>query len=389
MNIKDYQCQICENKSLRKIDIYSDLIRVTSDCRPFKKGGVLTVCEVCGAVQKINNANWRKELKEIYSKYFAYHQSGGEEQKVFDSKEGIVNSRSNVVVNRLKDYISSGQNCELLDIGCGNGVTLKAFSNIFPQWVLNGFEIGDEHLSTLNKIKKFNKLYNGDIGKINNKFELISMVHSLEHFQEPKKILKEIAKNLSTNHLFIEVCNIEDNPFDVLVADHLMHFSPETLERLVVEAGFSVTAVETNWIPKEISMLCKVGAPLKGSFVNGHVMRIKPSQIYEKTTSYVMWLRQLVQSADNLIALNGPIGIFGSSIAATWLASQLIGNVKFFVDEDSSRIGREHLGLPIISPDAAPKSSSILIPLAPKIADAIYLRLKERGGKYVLPPELI
>ncbi len=388
MILKNNHCQICKNESLQKIDFFSDLIRVTSDCRPYKKGGVLTVCQVCGAVQKINNATWRSELQEIYGNYFAYHQSGGEEQKVFDNNLGSIHSRSDVIVKRLKDYFSGGCEYSVMDVGCGSGVTLKAINRYFPKWTLNGFEIGEKNLDKLKKIKNFNKLYSGKISEIEDQFDVVTMVHSLEHFLEPREILTEISYN-NKKYLFIEVCNIEENPFDILVADHLMHFSPNTLERIVTEAGFKVITIETSWVAKEISMLCHTRDDTQGAPGKGNLIRINPEQTYKKVSNYVMWLHQLVQSAANLITVNGSIGIFGSSIAATWLASHFNENIKFFVDEDESRIGKKHLGLPIISPDSVHNNSTILIPLPPKIAKTIYSRMNEKNGKYILPPEII
>jgi len=388
MIIKGHLCQICEKESLRQFENFSELIRITSDCRPYKKGGTLTICEDCGAIQKINTPTWRVELEEIYGKYFAYHQSGGQEQKVFDSKLGSTHSRSEVIVDRLKTYLQLGKRCQLIDIGCGSGLTLTAFGKHFPEWVLNGFEIGDKHLLALKKIKNFDSLYSGDLEKINAHFDLVTMIHSLEHFVEPKKTLKEISKKISSKYLFIEVCNIEENPFDILVADHLMHFSPNSLENLIKTSGFSTVTVNTNWIHKEISMLCQVASPDVKSIQPDYKMQINPAKVYEKILAYVEWLKRLRKSAVDLIDHHGSIGIFGSSIGATWLASQLTSKISFFVDEDSSRVGRKHLNIPIISPQSVPNDSTVLIPLPPHIADAIFVRLNHEVGNYVLPPEL-
>jgi hypothetical protein len=39
-------------------------------------------------------------------------------------------------------------------------------------------------------------------------------------------------------------------------------------------------------------------------------------------------------------------GLFGTAIAATWLDAQTGQAARFFVDEDTNRIGRTHLGRP-------------------------------------------
>jgi hypothetical protein len=141
MIIKGHLCQICEKESLRQFENFSELIRITSDCRPYKKGGTLTICEDCGAIQKINTPTWRVELEEIYGKYFAYHQSGGQEQKVFDSKLGSTHSRSEVIVDRLKTYLQLGKRCQLIDIGCGSGVLSFLCKKTFKKAKIAAFDL--------------------------------------------------------------------------------------------------------------------------------------------------------------------------------------------------------------------------------------------------------
>ena len=53
----------------------------------------------------------------------------------------------------------------------------------------------------------------------------------------------------------------------------------------------------------------------------------------------------------------GEFGIFGTSVAATWLASGLGDAVKFLVDEDPVRDGRLHLGRPIPRPEQVPPTA--------------------------------
>ena len=67
----------------------------------------------------------------------------------------------------------------------------------------------------------------------------------------------------------------------------------------------------------------------------------------------------------------GRVGIFGSSISSTWLAAALGDRAAFFVDEDSNRIGKDHLGRPIYSVEQAPIGLPILMPIRQDIAQAV------------------
>ncbi len=111
------------------------------------------------------------------------------------------------------------------------------------------------------------------------------------------------------------------------------------------------------------------------------------TRVLEATTSNVRWLAGLISRAQEAAAESATFGIFGTSIAGTWLGSALADKVAFFVDEDPNRIGREFMGKPILGPDAIPVGASVYLALAPVLAKEIGKRLAaaNRDVHYVLP----
>ncbi len=168
-------CQVCSEAALREVAPYSTLPRITSDCRAFPSGGRLAVCSNCGAVQKIVSAVWLAEIKQIYADYAAYYQAGGDEQIVFDTALGQPRRRSDVVADRLSQHGGFPSNASMLDIGCGNGVTLKSLQRVFPEWELNGFEIGEGNLGKLKEIPKFARLYTGEMDQIKRNYVAVAI----------------------------------------------------------------------------------------------------------------------------------------------------------------------------------------------------------------------
>jgi len=77
------------------------------------------------------------------------------------------------------------------------------------------------------------------------------------------------------------------------------------------------------------------------------------------------------------------LGIFGTSIAATWLFSELSGEVQFFVDEDPNRVGKTHLGCPVYHPKNIPQNSIVFLPFCPDQAIQIGERLTNNNQNYV------
>jgi len=372
-------CLICGEAGVKFIEEFGILPRITSDCRPYKAGGKLGVCKNCSAVQKIPDEIWFGEISQIYKDYSAYEVGDGSEQLVVDEKTGNPRRRSEIISERIELLNILPDVAMALDVGCGHGVTLDALSNKFPNWRLFGHELDSSKEQHLLKIRNFTKLFTCELLSIEGEFNFISMIHSLEHFSNPFETLCAIKNRLNQKGvLFIEVCNVEENPFDILVADHLTHFSPQSLGVLLERAGYRVLRIENNWVKKELSAIAIQESRLDNQFLENSTYS---ENAYKKVHEDISWLHRLVKNAENISKNSDNFGIFGTSIAGTWLASVLKDRVKFFVDEDLSRIGKDYMGLPILSPQSVPAGSDVFLALAPILTGIIKEKLSYLEGK--------
>jgi len=318
-------------------------------------------------MQTVITPHWRENVSEIYRQYQVYHQGGGAEQAVFtDSGEPL--SRSAQLVKKLASSLSLSESGTLLDIGCGNGSFVAAFGRIHPGWDLAGAEFDDKHASDLAAIERFTKLHTGGIQKIEDRFELISIIHTLEHIENPLPFLIGVRKLLAEGGLvFIQVPNYRENPFELMTYDHASHFDVSTLTKLLGRAGLFPTRIATDWVTKEISI---VASPVKTEGVDEKNEGWGGLQCLE-------WLEKLITAAQHIQASSPSFGIFGSSIAATWTAINLPRLPDFFVDEDPARVGKTLLEKPILHPESLADGSVVFVALQP----AIQKRILER---YVL-----
>jgi hypothetical protein len=152
------RCHLCGSSQLEIAHGYSDLKRVTSDCKPWRAGGLLARCADCGLTQTVVNDNWRNECNEIYQHYTIYHQSCGVEQSVFAQGDGKSSLRSDRIVECLLKQSALPGSGRALDLGCGNGAFLRAFSKQAPQWQLYGNEFDAKNIDSLRAIANFKEL---------------------------------------------------------------------------------------------------------------------------------------------------------------------------------------------------------------------------------------
>ena len=377
-------CRVCNERAVDEIDGFSRLPRVTSDCKPFPPGGRLAICSSCGAIQKPADAHWEEECNSIYGEYQPYFQSGGIEQAVFDPAKGLPRRRSDVLLERLASQQNLGATGSILDVGCGNGVLLTAFSKVRPQWRLYGHELSDLHAGALAKIPGFERLFTGSLADLPMSFDIITMIHALEHFGDPLAALKELRPKLKDGgSLFIEIPNGEATPFDLVIADHVSHFTRANLAQLLQRAGLGAAVIADDWITKELSVV----APREGPIVSLPAPAA-PAEVRRRVTNQIAWLQAVVDDARAAARKRKSFGIFGTSVAAMWLFGQVADDVAFFVDEDPSRKNTKLLNRPVLAPEDMPADAAVYVALIPHVARLVASRIGRSGVDVLVPPDI-
>ncbi len=375
-------CHVCGSTELELSPAYVAFHRVTSDCKPWPPGGQLARCHACGFVQTPITPQWQAEADQIYAGYTIYHQSGGAEQNVFQARSGAGKPRSEQLIQALRAACPLPGQGRLLDVGCGNGSFLSAWSRSIPGWSLCGTEVSEKYKAQIESIPGVERLFTGDIADVPGTFDVISLIHVLEHIPYPVAFLRRLRKKLKPDGLlFIEVPDCQQNCFMLLVADHCSHFSPNLLAGVVKAAGFDVRHATNQWVAKEVSVAarpdpnddegCKVNLPESDSL-----------QVFNGWQQ----LRQILAKVEPL-ARRPNFGLFGTAIAATWLDAQLNRAARFFVDEDLNRVGKTHLGRPILSPADVPEQATVFVALPQPLAGNVAARLQrlDRGLRVELP----
>ena len=381
VSVSEVNCHVCALPSLEIVDGFEALCRVTSDCKPWSRGGRLSVCRACGCVQKVIDEAWRAEIEKIYQNYSIYYQSDGVEQAVFDGGSGQASLRSDRLLAALAAHVKLPEEGRMIDVGCGTGAMLRAFSRFAPRWTLAGAELNDRTRETVERIPGVEALYVGTTDQIPGNFDIVTMVHMLEHIPEPVQYLTSLKDKLKPAALLvIEVPNYLQNPFDVLVADHSSHFTARTAAELIRRAGYDVIFAATDWVPKELTLVAR-NASTKMETMPGQA---EPDP-FAAASATVGWLKTTLKAARECSQQEN-FGLFGTSIATTWLFAEIGDGVSFFVDEDPARIGKTFMGRPVYHPSEAPAGSHVFIALSRTLAESVEQRLARTGVEFHLPP---
>lgn len=225
------ECPCCQSNSVRLI----------SECENPQgvKFLATSICENCGHVfrSKVPSEAWFNHAFQLRHK----------EQQI----AGFNPLNPEIEKQRYDRYHAIGQFLStrfdlskntLLDVGCGPGTGLDAFSDI-------GFDVvgvdPDESRARF-EIEKGHKIHMGEFRTFNteHKFDCITLIHSLEHFQNPAYFLKRALELAHENTLFyVEVPEVLDHVLDwndSLYLAHISNFNAVSLENLASRCGWDL-----------------------------------------------------------------------------------------------------------------------------------------------------
>ena len=361
-------CLVCESRLGDAIEPPCELGGVTSDIKPWPRFGEIVVCARCGHIQKDLNEGWREQTDRIYDDYELNLISGGAEKVIFGQNAAL--TRSERVLSAVQEVTSLPTRGRMLDIGCGNGATLRAFGRGLSGWRLSGFEVNARTRHEVLSLPGVEAFIAGELEAVEGEFDCITLIHVLEHLPDPRTVLRWVRAHLAPGGLLVvQIPDIAANPLDLAVFDHSSHFDPPRLSAFMTALGFDTIEIGGH-VAKEVT-----GVFRDSNRATTAVDRTEDAaEVEARVRADIGWLASTLEAALDR-ANEAPLGVFGTAVAGTWLAGRLGDRVSFFVDQDPQRIGKTHLGLPVLDPTDVPAGSSVFIAFTPRLAQEIQLSL--------------
>ncbi len=155
------------------------------------------------------------------------------------------------VLERIERLTTKGK---MLDIGSSAGFFLTEAKS--RSWETVGIEFSswskrhaEEHFGLT--------IYNQPLEKLNWKpegFDAITMLDVIEQLTDPRQVLAEVKKILKPNGIFVlttpnidsAAAKLAKEKWYAILPGHLFYFSPKTLEKILIAAGFRIVEKKTH-----------------------------------------------------------------------------------------------------------------------------------------------
>jgi ubiquinone/menaquinone biosynthesis C-methylase UbiE len=287
-------------------------------------------------------------------------------EQIVNIENGNPKPRSLQVLEKLAAHLP--RKGWMLDVGCGNGAMLKSANKVLPGWELAAYDVSEHCKKEIEALPGVARFETSLDDFSSNQFDLIVLWHVLEHVPQPTELLTRLRSLLKPEgHLLIQVPDLDQNPFDLGVFDHVSHFSKLSLETLLGLTGFRVGIDGNEWIPNCLT-LCSRKAErneIRSTTVSGEPSKTDP------LTRLNTILEAFELSARTCA---GKYVVFGSSQAALLTYQQASLTPHYFIDEDSSRIDQLLYDIQVKGPEQIDRKMLVLMPFSKARA----VRLGER-----------
>ena len=255
-----------------------------------------------------------RKNKELETFYQSVYLKGEKKHFTPFVTKGITSTEAKEVIKEMK-----WKGKRVLDVGCGTGNFAREIAKKDAKYVL-GIDYADEAIKIAKKTNKrknlkFKKL---DVIKLDEKFDIIVSIGTIEHMDNPIKIIKKLKSCLNKNGKIILTTPNWTNPRGyVLMTLYFLFNAPITLADL-----HYLTPNEHLKMAKKVNMKLK-WRTIEASWGNGkimikdfekripNIMKDMDKKIDKKRIKiFLKWLKNNVSDMDNSLPQNGAIGLY-------------------------------------------------------------------------------
>lgn len=356
---------------------------VTSLARPMLGKIEVYWCDDCGHLQTVPVEN----IDQYYDG--SYNILVGSEDE--DQLYGIVNGkkvfRAEHQLNTLLSKVDLPDGARVLDYGCGKAPVLKLLCAARPGVVPYLFDVSDVYLPFWAKFAKEENwaLYQPS-ADWSNKLDVVLSFFALEHTKDPRQFVAEVARMLRPGGLFYFVV---PNPFganasDMLVSDHVNHFSQPSLRRLLGEAGLEVQSIDEQ--AHDLAYVVVASRTREDPSPSSKIDVMATGEEVRRLVELWSNAPERIRAFEHQHPV--PSAIYGAGFCGCYIGMNLEDKSRLvcFIDQNPYKQGTQLLGKPIVSLEAFNKTSCVIyVGLNPARARSTVERIdawKDRSNHY-------
>jgi len=313
-------CDICDGKNWLKLPDPAKSHSVTTSGKIIPQPLGKSLCSECGFVQR-NRFMYLGHSEYYQEEYASYYERPGTEEYHRKRYQGLLKWMSKYLPETFKLKT-------VLDVGCGQGWMMDAFSSGYHDIDIRGIE-PSKHNANIARRKGHtiieNKIEHSDI---NETFDLVYSNNVLQHVNDISGFFNDMKMRLNDRGAIIVTCPDGSRPsIDLLWSDHNHSFLPQHLVNLGRKLGFErvfVTQSEGNnpsIPPAQLLLMSNNPVFSEADFKESLIPEKEINHYYESKVEYLQSFRNLNKFLAKRISGYSKVYNFGASYWTSVIAA--------------------------------------------------------------------
>lgn len=326
------------------------------------------------------------DLTEYYRTKYHILVTSEDEDQLYELKDGRPVYRFDHQLDVLEAKVDLPAGAAVLDYGCAKGTTLRRLAERRPGVVPHLFDVSEIYRPFWDKFCPPEQTAVDRLpGEWAGRFDLALSFYALEHVEDPRRCLADVARALKPNGLlYLIVPNVNTNAGDFLVADHVNHFSRPSLRYALEAEGYVDVVLDDRTHRGAFVVKARRGngprvPPVDGGEVEAVLDNARRLAAY--WTDFPTRVREFEAAHPAL----GPVAVYGSGFYGTVIATSLENPeaIRCFVDRNRYRWPHRLLGKPIVPPEGVPGDvRGLYAGLNPAVARGELAKIEAWKGRF-------
>ncbi len=374
-------CNICANRLDKPV--YESETSLTSVFDIFPQPTRVRICGSCGHLQtdEIENA------AAFYDTEYTFLTESEEEDHIYEVRDSNKIYRTDHQVAVLQRKLELDADTKILDYGCAKSSMMWTLQKDEPALRPFLYDVSDCYVPFW---EKFAEPSNWAVYEIpsswDGNFDVVTSFFSLEHITRPVEVVDQITRLLTPGGVFYGIVpNVLTNSADLIVIDHVNHFTRSSLDCLLTSAGLVVQEIAADTHRGAFVFLAKRPIESTGATWTANEKEIVATsrvlcELAEFWSSAAARLRDAEQDTTN----DGELAVYGASFHGAFIKSCLLRpeRIRCFIDRNPFLQSGDLGGVPILPPDDLPQDvRNIFVGLNPLHAREVIENVAAFSGR--------
>ncbi len=344
-------CNIC-NVALNE-PVYESETSLTSLCNIFPQPTRVRICENCAHLQtdEIDNA------ASFYDTEYTILIKSEDDDQIYEVRDGVKIYRTGHQVDVLVAKLKLDPNTKILDYGCAKSSMMRTLLEDHPHIKPHLYDVSDRYVPFWEKFLQPSRWATYDVPEAwDGYFDVVTSFFALEHITQPATVVAQIARLLKPDGLFYGIVpNVLTNSADLIVIDHVNHFTRSSLDCLLTTAGLDAQDIDADAHRGAFVFVAKRAAD--GSTASWSADNLE----VDETTRQLRELADFwggtadrLRTAEQSTVDDAALAVYGAGFYGAFIKSCLAQpeRIRCFIDQNPYLQGGDIGGVPIVPPEA-------------------------------------